>query len=155
MVNITSTSNRYTTGTVISFEQVRLIPRYIFIGTDYLQAQTMSLYAMPMSLHRRWVPAVCPRVTVSRPISMPPTAVVKVVSSVYIGMALEPPITSVIAQRDPTEHARRRRPWTRAFSTAALKEYEPIIRKRITQLGEAIASEKGTTDLSRWFSYFT
>lgn len=70
-------------------------------------------------------------------------------------MALEPPIIGLIGQRDPVEHARRRRPWSRAFGTAALKEYEPIISKRVIQLSEALANQRGTLDLAKWFSYFT
>ncbi|GJE94426.1 cytochrome P450 [Phanerochaete sordida] len=71
------------------------------------------------------------------------------------GQGLEPPVTGLIGIRDPAEHARRRRPWTRAFSTAALKEYEPIIIKRITQLSDQLLSQKGTLNLATWFSWFT
>ena len=78
-----------------------------------------------------------------------------ILGTAYWAMGLEPPITALISQRDPVEHARRRKPWTRAFSTTALKEYEPIIRKRAVQLCEALGNEKGSTDLARWFTYFT
>lgn len=71
------------------------------------------------------------------------------------GQALEAPVLGVIAIRDPVEHARRRRAWTRAFSTGALREYEPILIKRITQLCEQLANQKGTANLAVWFSYFS
>ena len=69
--------------------------------------------------------------------------------------AMHPPVYSLLTQRDPVEHARRRRPWNRAFSTAALKEYEPIVAKRVSQLVEGISQRKGVTDLAQWISFFT
>ena len=41
---------------------------------------------------------------------------------------------------DIREHARRRRPWNRAFSVPALKEYEEIIARRAEQLVELFAA---------------
>ncbi|EKM52047.1 uncharacterized protein PHACADRAFT_177444 [Phanerochaete carnosa HHB-10118-sp] len=70
-------------------------------------------------------------------------------------MAMEPPIVSVIGIRDPVAHARRRRPWTRAFSTTALKEYEPTLVKNITRLYEQLANQKGSVNLATWFSWMT
>ncbi|KJA26257.1 hypothetical protein HYPSUDRAFT_52570 [Hypholoma sublateritium FD-334 SS-4] len=64
-------------------------------------------------------------------------------------------IKPLVAIRDKTEHARRRRPWTRAFSTSALKGYEDLVIKRSTQLVDAIASKSNPVDLTRWVSYFT
>nr|BAL05149.1 cytochrome P450 [Phanerodontia chrysosporium] len=72
-----------------------------------------------------------------------------------IGQGLEQPIPSLVSIRDPAEHARRRRPWTRAFSTAALKEYEPILAKRISELCGQLAQQKGTLNLATWISWFT
>ena len=69
---------------------------------------------------------------------------------------MNPPIRSLISNRDPVEHAKRRRPWTRAFSTAALKEYQPLVAKRATQLTEALANTKGEpTNLTQWIAFFT
>ena len=87
---------------------------------------------------------------------------------------MNPPIKSLISTRTAAEHAKRRRPWTRAFSTAALKEYQPTIHKRGTQLAEGLANsclgahgrkgrdigskEEDTTswtDLALWTGYFT
>ncbi len=66
-----------------------------------------------------------------------------------------PKICALIMLRDHGEHARRRRPWTRAFSTNALKEYQPIIARRVTQLVDGLAAQKGATDLAAWISWFT
>lgn len=69
---------------------------------------------------------------------------------------MNPPIRSLIAIRDPASHAKRRHPWTRAFSTTALKEYHPMISKRAVQLMEGLASSKGAEmDLTLWIAYFT
>ncbi|KAI0643598.1 high nitrogen upregulated cytochrome P450 monooxygenase 2, partial [Trametes meyenii] len=62
---------------------------------------------------------------------------------------------SLIAESNPHEHARRRRPWNRAFSTAALKGYEEIIGRRVTQLVDALSAQKGAVDLGKWIDFFT
>ncbi|KAG5730825.1 Cytochrome P450 67, partial [Termitomyces sp. T112] len=61
----------------------------------------------------------------------------------------------MIALRDKAEHTRRRRPWTRAFSTAALKGYEEIITKRCVQLADAVGQQSGAVDMAKWISFFT
>ncbi|KAI0695303.1 cytochrome P450 [Cytidiella melzeri] len=66
-----------------------------------------------------------------------------------------PEVQSLIMYRDPAEHSRRRKPWNRAFNSTALKEYHPIISRRVSQLVERIASQDGAIDLSLWLSWFT
>ncbi|OJT10336.1 Cytochrome P450 67 [Trametes pubescens] len=61
---------------------------------------------------------------------------------------------SLIAERNPIEHARRRKPWNRAFNASALKGYEEIIAKRANTLAEALAAQKDEIDLGKWFAYF-
>ena len=61
----------------------------------------------------------------------------------------------LIACQNPVEHTQRRRPWNRAFSTNALKEYQPIIARRAVQLLDALQSEGRTVDLAQWISFFT
>ncbi|KAG6808992.1 hypothetical protein H0H92_002067, partial [Tricholoma furcatifolium] len=61
----------------------------------------------------------------------------------------------MIALRDKMEHTRRRRPWTRAFSTTALKGYEDIISSRCLQLVEAVGQQAGAVDMAKWISFFT
>ncbi|KAI0683262.1 cytochrome P450 [Cytidiella melzeri] len=65
-----------------------------------------------------------------------------------------PQVPSLIMHRDPVEHARRRKPWNRAFNTAALKEYQPIIASRVSELVERLAGQKGVIDFSLWISWF-
>ncbi|EKM51676.1 uncharacterized protein PHACADRAFT_212308 [Phanerochaete carnosa HHB-10118-sp] len=48
----------------------------------------------------------------------------------YEGRHLWPKVPSLIGLRDPKEHQRRRRPWNRAFNTASLKDFNPIIQHR-------------------------
>lgn len=60
--------------------------------------------------------------------------------------------------QDPVEHARRRRPWNRAFNSTAIKEYQPLIVKRVIQLVDGVsadAAKKGVVDLSCWLRWFT
>ncbi len=51
------------------------------------------------------------------------------------------------------EHLRRRRPWARAFSGAALKEYEPMVASRALQLVQVLQSQKGEVDIGKWVNY--
>ncbi|KAI0275430.1 cytochrome P450 [Gloeopeniophorella convolvens] len=71
---------------------------------------------------------------------------------------------SLLNRRDAKDHAHRRKPWNRAFTTAAIKEYEPFVEKRIRQLVERIdgftrdaAQEKrmAVVDICKWLEYFT
>ncbi|KAF9048451.1 cytochrome P450 [Panaeolus papilionaceus] len=65
-------------------------------------------------------------------------------------------VKPLIALTDKKEHSRRRRPWTRAFSTLALKGYEEIVIKRCLQLVEQLSIQKTQPlDLGTWFSYFS
>jgi hypothetical protein len=69
----------------------------------------------------------------------------------------------LVAQSDPVLHAEQRKPWTRAFSSAAMKEYEIIVAKRVRQLvgclEDLIERSDGTAnavvDITRWLKYFT
>ena len=70
------------------------------------------------------------------------------------GRNLHQPVMPLIAIWDPIEHAQRRKPWSRAFSTAALKEYHPVAIKRAAQLLAHLKNEHGVTDLAQWISYF-
>ncbi|KAJ3555926.1 hypothetical protein NM688_g2310 [Phlebia brevispora] len=70
------------------------------------------------------------------------------------GRNLHEPVMPLIAIWDPTTHAQRRKPWIRAFSTAALKEYQPIVIKRTAQLLRRLHDQHGTTDLAQWISFF-
>ncbi|KAF8258325.1 cytochrome P450 [Lactarius quietus] len=68
----------------------------------------------------------------------------------------------LVAQSDPVLHMEQRKPWTRAFSSAAMKEYEIIVAKRIRQLvgclEELVERSDGkanaVVDMTRWLKYF-
>lgn len=71
---------------------------------------------------------------------------------------------SLVAQRDPVKHMHQRKPWNRAFSSAAIKEYEIIAAKRTRQLlgclEDAVHHSQGpekevVLDMASWFNYFT
>ena len=61
----------------------------------------------------------------------------------------------MIAMRDTTVHHNRRKPWNRAFNTASIKEYEPLLRKRVKFFVDRLREQKGAVDLARWISFFT
>ncbi|KAI9447487.1 high nitrogen upregulated cytochrome P450 monooxygenase 2 [Lactarius indigo] len=69
---------------------------------------------------------------------------------------------SLIDQRDPILHMHQRKPWNRAFSSKALKEYEVILAKRARQLLDCLEDRVNGSDqkaglvldMSAWFSYF-
>jgi len=69
----------------------------------------------------------------------------------------------VVAQRDPIKHMHQRKPWNRAFSSAAVKEYEEIAAKRTRQflgcledVAHRSSGNKGVVlDMASWFNYFS
>ena len=72
-------------------------------------------------------------------------------------------VCTLIAIRDPQEHARRRKPWNRAFNTISVKGYEQILIRRALQLVgelEKRAQVKGgplesAVNLAEWMKFFT
>ena len=50
-------------------------------------------------------------------------------------------VSTLVAIVDKQEHARRKRPWSRAFSSSALKDYEILVIKRIQQFIEILSSK--------------
>jgi hypothetical protein len=71
----------------------------------------------------------------------------------------------LIGQRDPILHLQQRKPWNRAFSLAAMIEYEIIVAKRIRQLVGCLEDtvqrsdknfkENAVVDMTKWLKYFT
>lgn len=70
-------------------------------------------------------------------------------------MAEQTAIRTVISVRDPVEHARRRRPWHRAFSVGALKGYEEILGKRVQQFVTILEQQTQPFNLAERISHFT
>ncbi|THH23115.1 hypothetical protein EUX98_g8060 [Antrodiella citrinella] len=73
----------------------------------------------------------------------------------WLGRTLEPPILPLIAQQDTAEHLRRRKPWNRAFNTAALKGYEPVVAERVSQFVHVLKSQTGVVDLTQWINAYS
>ena len=65
-------------------------------------------------------------------------------------------VMALVGIVDKQEHARRRQPWTRGFSTSALKGYETLLIKRTLQLVEVLLSQnfKESVDISQWIEFF-
>ena len=62
---------------------------------------------------------------------------------------------SLLSHRDAAAHAKRRKPWNRAFMPAAVLEYEPLLRRRATQLVDDLKKQEGVVDLDEWISLFS
>ncbi|KAH7884698.1 cytochrome P450 [Phlebopus sp. FC_14] len=70
-------------------------------------------------------------------------------------MAEQTTIRALISLRDPAEHARRRKPWNRAFNSTALKGYEEILGKRVYEFVTALERRAEPVNLAEWISHFT
>ncbi|KIK41727.1 hypothetical protein CY34DRAFT_24266 [Suillus luteus UH-Slu-Lm8-n1] len=70
-------------------------------------------------------------------------------------MAEQSATRTVIAVRDSVEHARRRKPWHRAFSVAALKGYDEILSKRVQQFVTVLEQQTQPFNLAERISHFT
>lgn len=63
---------------------------------------------------------------------------------------------SLISLRDPAVHAKRRLPWGRGLSVAAIKDYEPTLAERITQMVDIVLENaESTMELSQLIKNFT
>ncbi|KAJ7478690.1 cytochrome P450 [Mycena galericulata] len=61
----------------------------------------------------------------------------------------------IIGSRNSQGHAKARKSWNTAFTPAAIKGYEPMLIRRVSQLVESLDQRKSKLDLSHWFSYFS
>ncbi|KAJ7286350.1 cytochrome P450 [Mycena rebaudengoi] len=52
-------------------------------------------------------------------------------------------------------HTAKRRVWNRAMTSASIREYEPLLVKRASQLVSRLAEQRGPTDLVSWFDFFS
>ncbi|KAI9068088.1 high nitrogen upregulated cytochrome P450 monooxygenase 2 [Trametes sanguinea] len=74
---------------------------------------------------------------------------------IMVGRILTATNLPLVGILDPDLHAERRKPWNRAFSAVALKEYEPLIANRVTQLVRVLSDRRGEIDIGRFFNYFS
>ncbi|KAL5489839.1 hypothetical protein ACEPAI_4671 [Sanghuangporus weigelae] len=71
-------------------------------------------------------------------------------------------VPSIVALRDVDRHAERRKLWNHGFTTAALKELQPIVENRVLELAEELdkrtslksEEKEKSLDLALWMSYF-
>jgi cytochrome P450 len=64
-------------------------------------------------------------------------------------------ILNLVSIRDRDLHARRRSHWIRGLNSTSIKDYEPLINKRVQQLTDLLARNEGfEIDLSQILSYF-
>ncbi|KII88386.1 hypothetical protein PLICRDRAFT_54225 [Plicaturopsis crispa FD-325 SS-3] len=62
---------------------------------------------------------------------------------------------SLVAARSLAEHAHRRKAWTRAFSSTALKDYQEIVALKAGELTTALVSRQAeVVDISKWMGFF-
>ena len=74
---------------------------------------------------------------------------------VYSGRVQKTGVTALLNIADPVEHAARRRTWNRAMNSAALKDYDGIVKAKVTELMDALAQRvTQTLDISQWFGFF-
>ena len=70
---------------------------------------------------------------------------------------------SVLSLRDVNLHRERRKLWNRGFTSASLKEYQPILTSRVLQLVDELkkrcaladSEPKKPVDLASWIAYFS
>ncbi|RDB16849.1 hypothetical protein Hypma_002466 [Hypsizygus marmoreus] len=63
---------------------------------------------------------------------------------------------SLVGLRDPQKHAKLRRIWSRGFTSEALRAYQPLLDKRVSQLLDGLTQRAGKcVDLARWISWFS
>ncbi|KAI0641322.1 high nitrogen upregulated cytochrome P450 monooxygenase 2 [Trametes meyenii] len=75
----------------------------------------------------------------------------------FVGKVLRrsPKDMLLVGIMDTAEHLERRKPWARAFSGAALKEYEPLVAARASQLVQALEHQQGEIDMGKWVNFFS
>ena len=61
----------------------------------------------------------------------------------------------LIALEDTGAHLQRRRPCQRAFTPAAIKDYEAQLARRTSQLVARLEEQLGKVRLGEWLEYFT
>nr|BED42936.1 cytochrome P450 monooxygenase [Trametes versicolor] len=73
----------------------------------------------------------------------------------FVGRLLTSTNLPLVGIMDTEEHLERRKPWARAFTPAALKEYQPMVAARARQLVEALGKQAGEVDIAKWVNYFS
>ncbi|RDX42005.1 high nitrogen upregulated cytochrome P450 monooxygenase 2 [Lentinus brumalis] len=72
-----------------------------------------------------------------------------------VGISLSDKRVPLVGIQDPAEHARRRRPWNRGMSQAAVKQYEHAFADRVHLLVRRLEEQPGKADFAKWIEYLT
>ncbi|KAI1032767.1 hypothetical protein LB504_006236 [Fusarium proliferatum] len=69
---------------------------------------------------------------------------------------IEQPAISLHMSRDKNDHSRRRRAWDRAFSSKALRDYEPGVVKYTNQLLDRMEQAQDMpVNIAKWFKFYS
>ncbi|KAI7769317.1 hypothetical protein LZL87_011847 [Fusarium oxysporum] len=69
---------------------------------------------------------------------------------------IEQPAISLHMSRDKNDHSCRRRAWDRAFSSKALRDYEPRVAEYTSQLLDRLEQSQGARiDIAKWFKFYS
>ena len=75
--------------------------------------------------------------------------------SELLGKMFDYSSSTMIGLQDTEVHLQRRRPWARAFTSSAVKEYAVLVAKRTRQLVSRLEQQQGVIQLDKWLDYFT
>ena len=71
-------------------------------------------------------------------------------------MAEQTTVRALISIRDQAEHMRRRKPWNRALSIAAIKDYKGILGSRVHEIVTELESvTSDPINFTEWINRFT
>ncbi|KAL7767272.1 hypothetical protein ACKLNR_001573 [Fusarium oxysporum f. sp. zingiberi] len=69
---------------------------------------------------------------------------------------IEQPAISLHMSRDKNDHSRRKRAWDKAFSSRALRDYQPRVVKYTNLLLDRLEQSQGTPiDIPKWFKFYS
>ncbi|KAI0687961.1 cytochrome P450 [Cerioporus squamosus] len=73
----------------------------------------------------------------------------------FIGRNLTTTMLPMIGIQDTDAHLRRRKNWNRGMGSAAIKEYEHFVARRVRQFLSRLEEQKGEVVIGTWFNYLT
>ncbi|KAJ4248829.1 hypothetical protein NW762_012667 [Fusarium torreyae] len=125
----------------------------------YLRTKNVQLYEEVEELHQKYGDFV--RLGASELSIVHPKAVEAIYSNK--SPCTKGPFYNVLHPRTPVhhvrthkEHAVRRKPWDRAFSSKALRDYEPRVTQYTSQLLDRLSELQGTPiNASEWFNFYS
>lgn len=80
----------------------------------------------------------------------------------YVAHNIPGSIPNIATIPDVDSHRERRKLWNRAFTTSALKDYQPMVAARVLQLDDELSKRAAKIDegskpvnLAEWMAFFT